>query len=50
MTLYEVLAAEGGLIAACAQAQADGDPAGAEAAWKRLDRPQDRAVAGPPDP
>ena len=45
----EGIAALAGVIAACAQAQADGDPAGAEAAWRRLDRPRNRAVAGPPD-
>ena len=45
----EGIAALAGVIAACAQAQADGDPAGVEAAWRRLDRPRNRAVAGPPD-
>jgi hypothetical protein len=44
----EGIAALADVIAGCAQAQADGDPAGAEAAWRRLDRPPDSAVAGPP--
>jgi len=35
----EGIAALAAVIAACAQAQADGDPEGAEAAWRRLDRP-----------
>ena len=50
----ELLAADGDLdgiaalaqvIGACAQAQADGDPAGAEAAWERLDRPRQDELA-----
>jgi hypothetical protein len=34
------IAALAELISACAQAQADGDPEGAEAAWERLARPR----------
>jgi hypothetical protein len=33
------------VISACAQAQADGDPEAAEAAWKRLDRPRGDQLA-----
>jgi hypothetical protein len=55
----ELLAAAGDLpgiaalaevIGACAQAQADGHPAGAEAAWERLDHPRQDELAQRPRP
>ena len=44
------IAALAEVISHCAQAQADGDPAGADAAWTRLARRADGAMARPDEP
>jgi hypothetical protein len=44
------IAALADVISACAQAQADDDPAGADTAWERLARRTDGAMARPDEP